>query len=58
MSGTPSRLCPGEIGGFFGPMRIGVLHDARGSFVPGLALLAAGTLVVVFARAGLQYLDD
>lgn len=48
----------GEIGGFFGPMLIGVLHDATGSFVPGLILLAAGTLVVVLAGAGLQYLDD
>ncbi|SEH13059.1 Cyanate permease [Natronorubrum sediminis] len=48
----------GEIGGFFGPMLIGVLHDATGSFVPGLMLLAAGTLVVVLAGAGLQYLDD
>ncbi|WP_440763448.1 MFS transporter [Natronorubrum sp. DTA7] len=44
----------GEIGGFFGPMLIGVFHDATGSFVPGLAVLAGGALVVVLAGGGLQ----
>ncbi len=48
----------GEIGGFFGPMLIGVSHDATGSFAPGLALLAVGALVVVLAGWGLQRLAD
>ncbi|WP_339105761.1 MFS transporter [Haloterrigena salinisoli] len=39
----------GEIGGFFGPVLIGALRDATGSFVPGLVLLAGGGLVVVLA---------
>ncbi|WP_436345887.1 MFS transporter [Natronorubrum sp. FCH18a] len=47
----------GEIGGFFGPMLIGVFHDVTGSFVPGLAMLAGGALVVVLAGTALQYQD-
>ncbi|WP_137289316.1 MFS transporter [Natronorubrum halophilum] len=47
----------GEIGGFFGPLLIGALHDATGSFVPGLAVLAGGGLVVVLAGAALWSLD-
>lgn len=39
----------GEIGGFIGPFLIGFLHDATGSFTPGLGVLAAGGLVVVAA---------
>ncbi|WP_121741717.1 MFS transporter [Natronorubrum halophilum] len=47
----------GEIGGFVGPLLIGVLHDATGSFAPGLAVLAGGGLVVVLAGAALWSLD-
>lgn len=39
----------GEIGGFAGPFLIGGLRDYTGSFVPGFALLAAGSAVVVVA---------
>ncbi|ADB62263.1 major facilitator superfamily MFS_1 [Haloterrigena turkmenica DSM 5511] len=46
----------GEIGGFFGPVLIGALRDATGSFAPGLAILAGGALVVVVAGATLQRL--
>lgn len=45
----------GEIGGFFGPMLIGVFHDVTGSFIPGLVMLSAGALVVVLAGAMLRY---
>ncbi|QFU84139.1 MFS transporter [Natronorubrum aibiense] len=45
----------GEIGGFFGPMLIGVFHDVTGSFVPGLLMLSAGALVVVLAGTMLRY---
>ena len=45
----------GEIGGFFGPMLIGVLHDVTGSFIPGLVMLSAGALIVVLAGAMLRY---
>ncbi|OIB58365.1 CynX/NimT family MFS transporter [Natrialba sp. SSL1] len=44
----------GEIGGFFGPVLIGALRDATGSFVPGFGLLAAGGLVVVLAGWALR----
>ncbi|WP_049927584.1 MFS transporter [Halopiger goleimassiliensis] len=43
----------GEIGGFFGPMLIGTLHDVTGSFAPGLALLAASGLVIAGSGAAL-----
>lgn len=39
----------GEVGGFAGPFLIGGLRDHTGSFVPGFALLAAGSAVVVVA---------
>jgi cyanate permease len=39
----------GEVGGFAGPFLVGSLRDATGSFVPGLAALAAGSVVVVVA---------
>lgn len=39
----------GEIGGFFGPVIIGTLRDVTASFLPGLAVLALGGLVVVVA---------
>ncbi|SIR65297.1 MFS transporter [Natronorubrum thiooxidans] len=45
----------GEIGGFFGPMLIGVFHDVTGSYVPGLAMLSGGTLVIVLAGTMLRY---
>lgn len=44
----------GEIGGFLGPMLVGVLHDATGSFVPGLLLLASAGIVVAVAGATLH----
>lgn len=43
----------GEIGGFLGPVLLGVLHDATGSFVPGLVVLAVGGLVVVGASTAM-----
>lgn len=39
----------GELGGFLGPFLVGLLRDLSGSFVPGLALLAVGALVMVAA---------
>lgn len=39
----------GEIGGFAGPVLIGLLHDLTGGFVAGLLLLAVGGAVVVAA---------
>lgn len=39
----------GEIGGFLGPVVIGSLHGATGSYTPGLAILALAGLVVVIA---------
>lgn len=39
----------GEIGGFLGPFLVGGLRDVTGSFVPGLAVLAAGGAVVIGA---------
>jgi cyanate permease len=47
----------GEIGGFLGPVLVGTLHDVTGSYVPGLAVLAAGGLVVAVAGAALRYRD-
>ncbi|NGM71146.1 MFS transporter [Natronolimnobius sp. AArcel1] len=48
----------GEIGGFFGPVLIGVLHDVTDSYVPGFGLLAAGGLVVVLAGTALVSLEE
>ncbi|QSX00269.1 CynX/NimT family MFS transporter [Haloterrigena alkaliphila] len=48
----------GEIGGFVGPVLVGALRDATGSFVPGLAVLAGGALVVVAAGAALHSLAE
>jgi cyanate permease len=39
----------GELGGFFGPFLVGALRDLTGSFLPGLAVLAVGALVLVGA---------
>ncbi len=39
----------GEVGGFFGPVLVGSLHDLTGSYAPGLGVLAAGGLVAVLA---------
>jgi cyanate permease len=44
----------GEIGGFAGPFLIGLLRDSTGSFVPGLAVLAASGLAAVLAGARLD----
>jgi len=41
----------GEVGGFLGPVVIGALRDATGSFTPGLLAVAAGTLVAAGAGA-------
>lgn len=46
----------GEIGGFLGPVVIGILHDVTGSYTPGLALLGiAGVVVVVAGGYLLRY---
>ncbi|TYL38446.1 MFS transporter [Natronococcus pandeyae] len=44
----------GEIGGFLGPVLVGSLHDATGSYAPGLALIALAGLVVVLAGGALR----
>lgn len=43
----------GEIGGFFGPVLIGVLYDVWGSYALGFGLLSIGGLVVILAGAAL-----
>lgn len=43
----------GEIGGVSGPVLVGALFDATGSYAAGLSVLAAGGAVVVLAGAGL-----
>jgi cyanate permease len=47
----------GEIGGFLGPVLIGVLRDTPGSFTPGLLTIALATLVAAGAGAALPDLD-
>jgi cyanate permease len=44
----------GEIGGFLGPVIVGVLNDLTGSFAPGIALFAGCGVVVVFAGYALD----
>ncbi|WP_247006547.1 MFS transporter [Halorientalis litorea] len=44
----------GEVGGFLGPVTVGVLHDLTGSYVPGLAVLACGGIVAAFAGVGMR----
>lgn len=44
----------GEIGGFVGPVLIGTLRDATGSFTPGLAALVLGGVAVAVAGARLS----
>lgn len=44
----------GEIGGFLGPVVVGALRDATGSFAPGLALCAVAALVTVGAGASMS----
>ncbi len=39
----------GEIGGFFGPILLGVLYDRTGSFTPGLGILLIGCVIIVFS---------
>ncbi|MFW5963424.1 MAG: CynX/NimT family MFS transporter [Natronomonas sp.] len=48
----------GEIGGFLGPVVIGALRDATGTFTPGVAVAAGGTLVAAVAGAAMSSLDD
>ncbi|MFC7019554.1 MULTISPECIES: CynX/NimT family MFS transporter [Haloarcula] len=47
----------GEVGGFLGPVLVGTGRDLTASFLPGLALLAAGGVVVVLAGRALPALD-
>jgi cyanate permease len=47
----------GEIGGFLGPVLIGALRDATGTFTPGLAVAAVGTLVAAAGGAAMSSLD-
>jgi len=44
----------GEIGGFLGPVVVGTLREATGSFLPGLVTLSAGGLLVVLAGEALR----
>jgi cyanate permease len=47
----------GEIGGFLGPVIIGTLRDATGTFTPGLLLCAVATLVAAGAGVAMSSLD-
>lgn len=47
----------GESGGFLGPFLVGALRDSTGSFVPGLALLAAGSIVIVASGLAMRLVD-
>ncbi|MEF8851170.1 MAG: MFS transporter [Haloarculaceae archaeon] len=44
----------GEVGGFFGPVLVGSLHDLTGSYAPGLGVLAVGGLVAVLAGLAMR----
>jgi cyanate permease len=44
----------GEVGGFLGPVLIGSLRDATGTYAAGLAVLAAGGAVAVLAGAAMR----
>jgi nitrate/nitrite transporter NarK len=44
----------GEVGGFLGPVLLGSLRDLTGSFVPGLAVLAGGALLVIGAGMAMR----
>jgi len=46
----------GEVGGFLGPVVVGALRDATGSFAPGLALCAVAALVAVGSGASMREL--
>jgi nitrate/nitrite transporter NarK len=47
----------GEIGGFLGPVAIGVLRDTMGTFTPGLLVAALCTLVAAGAGAAMSSLE-
>jgi cyanate permease len=47
----------GEIGGFLGPVVIGALRDTTGTFTPGVAAAAVGTLVAAAGGAAMSSLD-
>lgn len=47
----------GEIGGFLGPVFVGSLQDATGSFAPGIAVLALGAIVAAAAGAAMPDVD-
>ena len=47
----------GEVGGFLGPVLIGALRDATGSFAPGLLACALGAIVAAGAGAAISELD-
>lgn len=44
----------GEVGGFLSPVVVGTLHDATGSFVPGLVTLAAAGLTAASAGVAMR----
>lgn len=44
----------GEIGGFLGPMLIGTFHQATGSYLPGLGMVATAGVLVVLAGEALR----
>lgn len=48
----------GEIGGFSGPFLLGALQDLTGAYESGIALLAAGAVVMILAGASLTGVDD
>ncbi|WP_066417998.1 MFS transporter [Halorubrum aethiopicum] len=47
----------GEVGGFLGPVLVGTLYDATGSYAPGFGVLAAGGVGVAAAGVALVALD-
>ncbi|MFC5279193.1 CynX/NimT family MFS transporter [Halorubrum rubrum] len=47
----------GEVGGFLGPVLVGTLYDATGSYAPGFGVLASGGVGVAAAGVALLALD-
>lgn len=47
----------GEIGGFLGPVLVGALRDATGSFTPGIMICAVGSVAAAGAGAAMSSVD-
>jgi len=44
----------GEVGGFLGPVVVGALHEATGTYAAGLSVLAVAGLAAIAAGVGLR----